>query len=72
MNDVSSVEVPFLQVQVGPLQATCEMDNQFVAILRMQLLVDFYNQDRIAWEPLVEPWEMMAPSDPESHSLRCR
>ena len=60
MNDVSSVEVPFLQVQVGPLQATCEMDNQFVAILRMQLLVDFYNQDRIAWEPLVEPWEMMA------------
>ena len=60
MNDVSSVEVPFLQAQVGPLQTTCELDNQLVAILRTQLLVDFYNQDRIAWEPLVEPWEVMA------------
>ena len=60
MNDVSSVEVPFLQAQIGPLQATCELDNQLVAVLRSQLLVDFYNQDRIAWEPLVEPWEAMA------------
>ena len=59
ISDVSNVEVPFIQLQLNSIEATCDFSNQLVFVIQLQLQADFYNQPHIAWEPLIEPWEML-------------
>lgn len=59
VSDVSMVEVPFIQLQLSPVEATCDLSDQLVFVVQLQIQADFYNQPHIAWEPLIEPWEVL-------------
>ncbi|CBK22988.2 uncharacterized protein [Blastocystis hominis] len=59
VNDVGDVEVPFVLLHLQDLHLSLDFKQQLVFLLTFSLSADFYNLVRVAWEPLLEPWELM-------------
>ena len=59
VNDVGDVEVPFVLLRLQDLHLSLDYKQQLVFLLTFSLSTDFYNLVRVAWEPLLEPWELM-------------
>ena len=59
VNDVGDVEVPFVMLHLQDLHLSLDYKQQLVFLLTFSLSADFYNLIRVAWEPLLESWELM-------------
>lgn len=59
VSDFSKVEVPFVQLVLSDLALKLDLYQELIAVVEFQLACDFYNQSRVAWEPLIEPWSLM-------------
>lgn len=60
INDIGVAELPFVQLALTDITASASLDSQLLLLLQFSLAAEFYNYALIAWEPLVEPWSVLA------------
>ncbi|KAM7453312.1 hypothetical protein BLSTO_05944 [Blastocystis sp. subtype 1] len=60
INDIGVAELPFVQLALTDITASASLDAQLLLLLQFSLAAEFYNHALIAWEPLVEPWSVLA------------
>ena len=60
INDIGVAELPFVQCVLSELTLSASLDAQLFVLLQFELAADFYNHALIAWEPLIEPWPLLA------------
>lgn len=60
INDIGVAELPFVQLALTDITASASLDSQLLLLLQFSLAAEFYNHALIAWEPLVEPWSVLA------------